>query len=137
MSNLGNKDVFANNLKKYMQLNGKSRTEVCQALGFKYSTFADWINGKKYPRMDKIEMLANYFGIPSAFEIAVTVDTFGSVAFVLKTRTTITGTSRDCMMRSQRFMRRHPARWRGVSETPYPCAGCRRRTRPLIIFSLT
>lgn len=63
MSNLGNKDVFANNLKKYMQLNGKSRTEVCQALGFKYSTFADWINGKKYPRMDKIEMLANYFGI--------------------------------------------------------------------------
>lgn len=56
---------------------------------------------------------------------------------VLKTRTTITGTSRDCMMRSQRFMRRHPARWRGVSETPYPCAGCRRRTRPLIIFSLT
>lgn len=30
-----------------------------------------------------------------------------------------------------------PARWRGVSETPYPCAGCRRRTRPLIIFSLT
>lgn len=63
MSNLGNKDVFANNLKKYMQLNGKSRTEVCQALGFKFSTFADWINGKKYPRMDKIEMLANYFGI--------------------------------------------------------------------------
>ena len=63
MTNLGNKDVFAKNLKKYMQLNGKSRNEVCQALGFKYSTFADWINGKKYPRMDKIEMLANYFGI--------------------------------------------------------------------------
>ena len=63
MSNIGNKNVFANNLKKYMQLNGKSRNEVCQALGFKYSTFADWINGKKYPRMDKIEMLANYFGI--------------------------------------------------------------------------
>ena len=63
MSNIGNKNVFANNLKKYMQLTGKSRNEVCQALGFKYSTFADWINGKKYPRMDKIEMLANYFGI--------------------------------------------------------------------------
>lgn len=39
MSNIGNKNVFANNLKKYMQLNGKSRNEVCQALGFKYSTF--------------------------------------------------------------------------------------------------
>lgn len=63
MTNLGNKDVFAKNLKKYMQLNGKTRNEVCQALGLKYTTFADWVNGKKYPRMDKIEMLANYFGI--------------------------------------------------------------------------
>ena len=63
MTNLGNKDVFAKNLKKYMQLNGKSRNEVCHALGLKYTTFADWVNAKKYPRMDKIEMLANYFGI--------------------------------------------------------------------------
>ena len=63
MTNLGNKDVFAKNLKKYMQLNGKTRNEVCHALGLKYNTFADWVNGKKYPRMDKIEMLANYFGI--------------------------------------------------------------------------
>lgn len=63
MTNLGNKNVFAKNLKKYMQLNGKTRNEVCQALGLKYTTFTDWVNGKKYPRMDKIEMLANYFGI--------------------------------------------------------------------------
>ena len=63
MTNLGNKDVFAKNLKKYMQLNGKTRNEVCQALGLKYTTCTDWVNGKKYPRMDKIEMLANYFGI--------------------------------------------------------------------------
>ena len=63
MTNLGNKDVFAKNLKKYMQLNGKTRNEVCQALGLKNTTFTDWVNGKKYPRMDKIEMLANYFGI--------------------------------------------------------------------------
>ena len=58
MTNLGNKDVFAKNLKKYMQLNGKTRNEVCQALGLKYTTFTDWVNGKKYPRMDKIVMLA-------------------------------------------------------------------------------
>ena len=38
MTNLGNKDVFAKNLKKYMQLNGKTRNEVCQALGLKYTT---------------------------------------------------------------------------------------------------
>lgn len=32
-------------------------------LGFAYTTFSDWINGKKYPRIDKIEMMANYFNI--------------------------------------------------------------------------
>ena len=42
---------------------GKDRMQVCGDLGFKYSTFADWYNGKKYPRIDKIEALASYFGI--------------------------------------------------------------------------
>lgn len=26
-------------------------------------TFSDWVNAKTYPRIDKIEMMANYFGI--------------------------------------------------------------------------
>ena len=57
------KAVFAQNLQKYMALNGKSRREVCQALGYSYFTFSDWVNGKKMPRMDKVEQLANYFGV--------------------------------------------------------------------------
>lgn len=57
------KEVFAKNLKKYMELNGKSRREVCAALGYSYFTFSDWVNGKKMPRMDKVEQLANYFGV--------------------------------------------------------------------------
>ena len=57
------KEVFSKNLQKHMALNGKSRKEVCQALGYSYFTFSDWINGKKMPRMDKVEQLANYFGI--------------------------------------------------------------------------
>lgn len=57
------KEVFSKNLQKYMALNGKSRKEVCQALGYSYFTFSDWVNGKKMPRMDKVEQLANYFGI--------------------------------------------------------------------------
>ena len=50
-------------MKKYMQASGKSRKDICQALGISYFTVSDWVNGKKYPRMDKIELLANYFGI--------------------------------------------------------------------------
>lgn len=63
MSNIGNKNVFAKNLEKYMQINGKTRNDLCKALNLKYTTVSDWVNGKKYPRMDKVEMLANYFGI--------------------------------------------------------------------------
>ena len=58
-----NKSVFAKNLQRQMDLNRKSRKDVCEALGFSYYTFSDWVNGKKYPRMDKVEILANYFGI--------------------------------------------------------------------------
>ena len=58
-----NKSVFAKNLQFQMDLNRKTRKDVCEALGFSYYTFSDWVNGKKYPRMDKVEMLASYFGI--------------------------------------------------------------------------
>ena len=60
---MDNKNVFANNLRKQMELKGKSRNDICQALGISYFTVSDWVNGKKYPRMDKVEMLAAYFGI--------------------------------------------------------------------------
>lgn len=63
MSDLGNKKIFSQNLQKYMIKYNIDRNEICKALDFKYSTFADWYNGKKYPRIDKIEKLASYFGI--------------------------------------------------------------------------
>lgn len=60
---MDNKNIFASNLKRYMEINKKTRREVSEALGVSYYTFTDWINGKKYPRMDKVEKLAAYFGI--------------------------------------------------------------------------
>lgn len=60
---MNNKSIFADNLKKYMDQNNVSRRELCATLGFSYYTVSDWVNGKKYPRMDKVETLANYFGI--------------------------------------------------------------------------
>ena len=63
MSGLGNKEIFSRNLRALMEQAGKDRNQVCDDLGFKYSTFNDWYNGNKYPRIDKIEMLSNYFGV--------------------------------------------------------------------------
>lgn len=66
MSDLGNKEVFAKNLKYYMNLYKKSRNDIVDALGFSYTTFTSWETGVNYPRIDKIEMLANYFNISKA-----------------------------------------------------------------------
>ena len=60
---MNNKNIFATNLKRYMALNEKSRKDISDALGISYYTVTDWVNGKKYPRMDKVERLADYFGI--------------------------------------------------------------------------
>lgn len=63
MSDLGNKEIFAKNLNYYMNINKKNRSDVCRDLDIPYSTFTDWCNANIYPRIDKIEMLANYFDI--------------------------------------------------------------------------
>lgn len=57
-----NKEIMAKNIKKYMDCKGVSNQMVCEDLGIKYTTFIDWIKGNTYPRIGKIEMMANYFG---------------------------------------------------------------------------
>lgn len=63
MSNIGNKETMAKNLAYYVRVSGKTQKEVAEVAGVAASTFNDWIKAKKYPRIDKIEILANYFGI--------------------------------------------------------------------------
>lgn len=62
-SDLGNKEIFAKNLKYYMKYYNKDRNQICEALNIPYTTFTDWYNGITYPRIDKIELLANYFNV--------------------------------------------------------------------------
>lgn len=63
MSSLGNKDIFSRNLKYYIDKSGKDRGELAEIWGFPYSTVTEWVNGRKYPRIDRIEKMAQYFGI--------------------------------------------------------------------------
>ena len=63
MSNIGNKEILAANLKYYIERSGMDRKELAEIWGFPYSTVTEWINAKKYPRIDRIEIMANYFGI--------------------------------------------------------------------------
>ncbi|MBQ6713202.1 MAG: helix-turn-helix transcriptional regulator [Selenomonadales bacterium] len=60
------KKVVGKNLTKLVKNSGKSRKEICAATGIGYSTFTEWINGRKYPRPEGIEILAKYFGVSKA-----------------------------------------------------------------------
>lgn len=63
MSNIGNKQVLAKNLSDYVDRCGKTQRELAEIVGVAPSTFSDWMKARKYPRIDKIEILADYFGI--------------------------------------------------------------------------
>lgn len=65
-NNLGNKEIMAQNIKYYMAQNDVDRKTICNALDVNYATFSDWVNARTYPRIDKIELMAHYFGISKA-----------------------------------------------------------------------
>lgn len=58
-----NKKIMAKNIKRYMEAKGVTNQQICEALDFKYTTFLDWIKGVTYPRIGKVEAMADYFGI--------------------------------------------------------------------------
>lgn len=57
------KKIFSKNLKKYMDLNSKSQTDLINDLGLNKSAVSTWCNGTRLPRMDKVDLLAKYFNI--------------------------------------------------------------------------
>lgn len=63
MNGLGNKEIMAKNLAYYVEKSGKTQKDIADLINVPASTFNAWMNGQKYPRIDKIEMLANYFDI--------------------------------------------------------------------------
>ena len=63
MTNEWSKQVFSKNLRKYMASSGKTQKELAEIVGVTAPTFNEWIKGKKFPRIDKVQKLADYFGI--------------------------------------------------------------------------
>lgn len=58
-----NKRIFAKNFNYYLRINKKTQADIVTDLGITASTVSDWSKGKKYPRVDKMQKLADYFGI--------------------------------------------------------------------------
>jgi len=57
------KQIFSNNLRQFIADSGKTQKEIADAVGVSAPTLNEWVSGKKFPRIDKIQKLADYFGI--------------------------------------------------------------------------
>ena len=58
------KNIMAKNLRKYINQKGVTQTDLAKDLNIPEMTMSNWLKAKTYPRIDKIQILADYFGIP-------------------------------------------------------------------------
>jgi len=63
MSETEFRKLFARNLTYYVNSSGKTQAEVAKALHLSKATMSSWCIGTRIPRMDKVDMLCDYFGI--------------------------------------------------------------------------
>lgn len=54
--------IFAKNLNRYLEKSGRTQKEIAEEIGVSPAAFNWWVKGNRYPRMDKVEKLADYFG---------------------------------------------------------------------------
>lgn len=58
------KKSFINNLKQLMSEHNKTQSDIAKIAGVSQGTVSDWLSGKKYPRMDKIQKIVDHFQLP-------------------------------------------------------------------------
>lgn len=63
MSEEDYKQIFSKNLRHYLTINNKTQSDLISDLALSSSTVSNWCTGQKMPRMNKVQMLADYFGI--------------------------------------------------------------------------
>ena len=63
MEGLGNKAIMSRNLRRLMAERRISAKELSKRLDFPYTTLLSWLKGDNYPRLDKIEAMAEFFGV--------------------------------------------------------------------------
>ena len=63
MKDTRQREVFARNLNRYMEIRGVEQADIVTALDITASTVSDWVRGKKYPRVDAMQRLADLLGV--------------------------------------------------------------------------
>lgn len=57
------RSAFPAILKRYMERDGLSQVDISKELKVSKQTVSDWVSGKKFPRVDRMQQLANLFGV--------------------------------------------------------------------------
>lgn len=69
MSEAESKQIFQAKFNALLQDKAVTQKEIAHICGVSTSTVSTWSQGQNMPRMDKIEKLANYFGLPKSYFI--------------------------------------------------------------------
>ena len=57
------KEIFSKNLCRYLEINEKTQADLYKYMGVTSAAVSDWCNGKKLPRLDKIQSICNWLRI--------------------------------------------------------------------------
>ena len=60
------REIFRENLNEYMKQRGIDQSYIVTQLGITASTVSDWVKGKKYPRVNAMQALADLLGVTMA-----------------------------------------------------------------------
>lgn len=63
MANVEQKEIMAKNLNYYLKLNKMTNAQLGKRLNIPESTVNNWTSGQNYPRIDRIQQMADFFGI--------------------------------------------------------------------------
>lgn len=59
-------EIFRDNLRREMKARKLSQSDIARICGASKQAVSTWMNATRAPRMDKIEILCRYFGIPKS-----------------------------------------------------------------------
>ena len=57
------REKFSKNLKRIMDISGKKQVDLINDLSLSKASVSSWVNGTRLPRMDKVDLLANYLKV--------------------------------------------------------------------------
>ena len=57
------REIFIKNLRYIMEKKGISQADICRELNIPSATISNWCTGQRYPRIDKMQQLADLLGV--------------------------------------------------------------------------